>query len=582
MTFEWIVVGTVWIVCLFLIAGSLSEAIGAGRALKEYLEGMRTGALQDPQIQPLLAHKGVTPAAVGTLVSLKGEEFASRVPFTRISAQLGVYIGLLGTVLGLAFTAWQWSPSTGGATAASPAGATTGFAVAFLSALAGVLTTILLSALLHGYDNLVERLEQELTRRALDRLSMHDTASRLAEEMQPQFERLVDELGRMMDEMRRVSDKALESMRQTHQEAVEKFSTTLADQSKVVEQIRQGVEEAANGSIELLGRLSQSVSQGLADVGAEFGKAATKAVNDMVQASLKEQTEAIGRLEETLANVDAFSKEASNAVMEAAQNAARGAASEAMAAQRQAIDELRRALEEAQAQSDQLREAVNQLSAATSSAAGVPESLQLAVGSLDKLTGRLQEVATQVNAVSGNLTGASDAFESLRANLREVAGHFADRVKELEDLQQKALEARQQTLREQQVDLQETAAKLQTFVGLAIHAIYDALPVSEADPYLIAGRERFDELSERLEELRNALSGREPVVSADGHVPADLLRPVFKQLESVASDVRTARDNVGALQSELAQVRHELGGIRARLGRKPWWLRIWSRGQTEA
>ncbi|MFN3683152.1 MAG: hypothetical protein ACK41F_04365 [Fimbriimonadaceae bacterium] len=634
MSVEWIVVGVVWGLLIVLAVRALSILARSGKELDEYLRGLYSGANNDPQIRPLLTGQGISPSAVEAMVRLKGQHFASLVSASRLVAQLGVYIGLCGTVVGLTITAWTWKPSAAGSTLTAadqpavsadaeaaegqspsapedPSQATGGFAVAFLSALAGVAATVILSWKLHGYDDRVDALERELTKRALERLSMHDAASVLAQQMKPVLEELIQRGERTVAETKRVADEALTSMQQTHQEAVRAFSATLADQSRVVEDIRQGVEAAADRSVELLGRLSESVSKGLDDVGRSFGKAAAEAASlaaaEMARSSLEVQTRAIGRLEEALANAnafgeeaaqaagraatdaarsavavqaeaverlrealdraDAFSQVAANAVMQAAKGAAERAARDASEAQAEALRQLRQALLDSIDRSDELRRAVAEL---VQGAAGVSQTVEVArsvAESLDQCAAQFSDLARSTEAAADKLKDADLGFQSIPPRLRELADVMVDKSQKMLEQQQSAVQAGHDALEGHRQELARLADEMRQFLGLALSAIYDAPAHFEAGRHVLAGTEKFEELSRRIEELR------QEVASRPGSAPS--VEPRQQSLEPVlhrCDDLQAGLDRLEKLVFSLER------SVRKR---KPWW-KIWTRKTEEA
>jgi|GEM_PF-3670828 len=634
MSVEWIVVGAVWGLLIVLGVRGGTILARSGRELDEYLRDLYSGSNSDPQIRPLLAGQGVSPAAVEAMVRLKGQHFASLVSVPRLVAQLGVYIGLCGTVIGLTLTAWSWQPSTTGSSelrstqaaegqpasaeqsgggdaqgqppATDSSRATGGFAVAFVSALGGVLATILVSWGLHRYDERVDELERELTKRALHRLSVHDTASVLAEQMKPVLEELIARGERTVAETKRVADEALTSMQQTHREAVQAFASTLADQSRVVEEIRQGVEAAAGRSVELMGRLSESVSRGLDDVGKSFGEAAAKAASQVAgemarsaleaqtralerleqtlsrseafgeeaaeaaaqlaaeaaKSALEVQTRAIGRLEDALARVEAFGAEAASSVALSAQTAAEEAAKGAVEAQRQAVQHLREALLESQTRSDELRRAVAELAQASGDVQQTVEGLRAVSSALDGCAAQFGGLLKETERATLALQDAHQSFESIPPRLRELADLFVDKSQKMLELQQSAAQSGQDVLAGHQQELAKLAEEMRQFLGLALSAIYDAPAEVETGRHVLAGTEKFEELIRRLEQLRQEVAGRPMTVVADEPRP-DPVQPLLGRIEAVLASLDRLERSVRSLEQ-------------ASRKRKPFW-KFWRR-----
>ena len=639
MSVEWIVVGAVWGLLIVLGVRGGTILARSGRELDEYLRDLYSGSNSDPQIRPLLAGQGVSPAAVEAMVRLKGQHFASLVSVPRLVAQLGVYIGLCGTVIGLTLTAWSWQPSTTGSSgpgsaqvaeslpatdegsgggdtqgqspAADSSRATGGFAVAFVSALGGVLATILVSWGLHRYDERVDELERELTKRALHRLSVHDTASVLAEQMKPVLEELIARGERTVAETKRVADEALTSMQQTHREAVQAFASTLADQSRVVEEIRQGVEAAAGRSVELMGRLSESVSRGLDDVGKSFGEAAAKAASQVAgemarsaleaqtralerleqtlsrseafgeeaaeaaaqlaaeaaKSALEVQTRAIGRLEDALARVEAFGAEAASSVALSAQTAAEEAAKGAVEAQRQAVQHLREALLESQTRSDELRRAVAELAQASGDVQQTVEGLRAVSSALDGCAAQFGGLLKETERATLALQDADHAFQSIPPRLRELADVFLDKSQKMLELQQSAAQSGLDVLAGHQQELAKLAEEMRQFLSLALAAIYDAPAEVETGRHVLAGTEMFEELIRRLEQLRQEVAGRTLAAVADDPRP-DPVQPLL--------------DRIGSVQASLDRLERSVHSLeRASRKRRPFW-KFWRRDTEEA
>lgn len=639
MSVEWIVVGAVWGLLIVLGVRGGTILARSGRELDEYLRDLYSGSNSDPQIRPLLAGQGVSPAAVEAMVRLKGQDFASKVSWPRLVAQLGVYVGLCGTVIGLTLTAWSWQPSTTGSSelrstqaaegqpasaeqsgggdaqgqppATDSSRATGGFAVAFVSALGGVLATILVSWGLHRYDERVDELERELTKRALARLSVHDTASVLAEQMKPVLEELIARGERTVAETKRVADEALTSMQQTHREAVQAFASTLADQSRVVEEIRQGVEAAAGRSVELMGRLSESVSRGLDDVGKSFGEAAARAASQVAgemaksaletqaraierleaamsrteafgeeaaeaaaqaaaeaaKSALEVQTRAIGRLEDALARTEAFGDAAAASVARAAQTAADEAAKGAVEAQKQAVQHLREALLESQAQSDEFRRAVAQLAQSSGDFQQTVESVRAVAQALDGCASQFGGLVEAAEQAATELRDAGVGFESIPPRLRDLADVFVDKSQKMLELQQSAAQSGLDVLAGHQQELARLADEMRQFLGLALSAIYDAPAEVETGRHVLAGTEKFEELMRRLEELRQEVAGR-PMAAVAEDPRHDPVRPLLDRIDSVQSSLDRLERSIHSLE-------------RASRKRRPFW-KFWHRETEEA
>ncbi len=448
----------VWLVVILLVAGLVGSWIIVRFAHAEVQRVQDSAEPNAISVHDLFyafrdrLHKrrdgGIDPNELDEALWILRNGFEASVAFPRFAANAAVYVGLLGTLLGLSVAVGNLSQSMPSQAALFDMGlylrssrhALSGFGSAFASALSGVLVTLLLSWTLAKYDRSVQVC---LTKLANHALQLYPNAS-------------------------------LAARPETPQEFAEQLAGSLGTVNETLSLLLKAVVESNAQQAEVLTKHRELVDASIAS----FQKVSETAVSEF-RARLAEQTTAYQVIRDT--------------IRESADDATRQLTSVADAT-KVASEEIKEAIAAAQRQREETEASIMGLGEA---AELIKDSTDLMVDNL-KAAGQLSEVvgdaATQLQALSGQTQAAFLAHEKyLAAQTSDFKDLFGDQIARSDAVTNRLAEA---------------VEGHQKFVELALVELTGASTTLETGRFLITDETQFREVVEKLQRLEQRLDAQ--------------------------------------------------------------------------
>jgi hypothetical protein len=276
-----LIVGFMILFLVFLLGFGLTRMVVASRALKELELSIRNYSAASVSLDimkrfrkrlELVANTRTPGALVDEAVSVVEDYLESKVFWARFIGNAGVYLGLLGALIGLAASAVSIRSDSGqtvdkqlGQILTSSQEMISGFGWAFGAAIAGLVTTLFLNLLLTRYDRRSETCLDLLQGIALESIGgITESTKRddpLAAIREP-ITRMADAVAPLANQIARLNESQIEfarrheafvassakNLREVTDAAIESFSAQLVEVADVYSEIRRDVLQASQSS----------------------------------------------------------------------------------------------------------------------------------------------------------------------------------------------------------------------------------------------------------------------------------------------------------------------------------------------